>query len=176
MLINMWLSPVTLIVGVVIFAVVGADGCTAAKDDPNFPSIAGAGVSTTSAEPFTRLLSATTSGFTEPAELVLRDQTAFANAWRTVHNGIPGNPAPAVDFTQKMVVLVALGQRNTGGFSIQFDSLTVASGIARVRYTVTSPGNSCMTTQSLTSPVDIVVVRRLDGQPQFEARSVVKEC
>jgi hypothetical protein len=172
----MWLSPLTLIIGAVVFAVAGADGCTAAADDPNFPSVAGAGVSRSSAEPFTRLLSATTSGYTESAELVLRDKAAFAAAWNTVHNGIPGNPAPTVDFGQKMVVLVALGQRNTGGFSVSFDSMTVEAGTPRVRYTVTSPGASCMTAQVLTSPVDIVVVRRVEAQAQFIARPVVKEC
>jgi hypothetical protein len=41
---------------------------------------------------------------------------------------------------------------------------------------VTSPGPSCMTTQMLTSPVDVVVVRRIEGQAQFEARTVVQNC
>jgi hypothetical protein len=78
-------------------------------------------VTSSSSEPFTRLLSATTSGFSEPAELPLRDQTALAAAWRTIHNGVPGNEPPAVNFAQKMVIVLALGQRNTGGYAIRFD-------------------------------------------------------
>jgi len=169
----MWSSPLAATVSVAFFALAGIHGCTASND--TVPSLVGAKV-TSSSEPFTRLVSMTTSGFTEPAELVLRDPTALAAAWRTLYGGVPGNPAPAVDFAQKMVVLVALGQRNTGGYAIRFDSMTVEAGVPRVRYTATSPGPSCMTTQSLTSPVDVVLVRRIDGQAQFDARKVVQDC
>src|SRR4029078_8211700 len=94
-------------------------------------------VTSSSAEPFTRLLSATTSGFYEAAILVLRDETAFAGAWRTVHNGIAGNQPPAVNFAQKMVIMLALGQRNTGGFAIRFDSIKVEATGYYVRYQAT---------------------------------------
>ena len=170
----MWLSPLTVTIGAAFFALAGIHGCATASDDP-VPSLVGGKV-ISSSEPFTRLTSAITSGFTEPAELVVRDPAALATAWRTLHNGVPGNPAPTVDFAQKMVVLVALGQRNTGGYAIRFDSMTVEGGIPVMRYTVTSPGASCMTTQMVTSPVDVVVVRRVDGQAQFAAVKVVQDC
>src|SRR5437764_12715579 len=115
-------STVGVAIGI-LFAVTGVHGCASSTDDSSVPSPVGAGVTSSSSEPFTRLLSAVTSGFTEPAELVLRDEAALANAWRTLNNGVPGNPAPTVDFSKKMVVLLALGQRNTGGYAVRFDSM-----------------------------------------------------
>jgi len=172
----MWSSSLTIAAGALVITAVGIHGCSAASDSSNLPSLVGAGVTSSSPEPFTRLLSATTSGFSEAAELVLRDESAFADAWRTVHNGIPGNPPPAVNFAQKMVIMLALGQRNTGGFAIRFDSITVDASGPVVRYTATSPGANCMTTQSLTSPIDAVVVPRHDAQVRFETRTVVQGC
>jgi len=108
--------------------------------------------------------------------MVLRTDAGLAGAWRTLHNGVPGNPPPAVDLTRKMVVLLALGPRNTGGFDIRVDSISAEGAGAVVRYTVTSPGPTCMNTQALTSPVDVVSVPRVDGQIRFDARRVVQPC
>jgi hypothetical protein len=124
----------------------------------------------------TRLHSAVTSGFTEPAELVLRDRAALESAWRTLHDGIAGNPVPTVDLSTRMVVLVALGPRNTGGHAIHVDSVTADGSRATVHYTATSPGPACMTAQMLTSPVDAVSAPRADGPVRFERRNVVQQC
>ena len=124
----------------------------------------------------TRLVSATTSGFTEPAELVLRDAPALAEAWRTLHGGIPAESPPAVDLARDMVVLVALGERSSGGHAVRVDGVSAAGDGATVRYTATRPGASCMTTMEITSPVDAVRVPRVDGAVRFERRDVVREC
>ena len=124
----------------------------------------------------TRLASATTSGFTEPAELVLRDAPALAEAWRTLHGGIPAESPPAVDLARDMVVLVALGERSSGGHAVRVDGVSPAGDGATVRYTATRPGASCMTTMEITSPVDAVRVPRVDGAVRFERRDVVREC
>lgn len=124
----------------------------------------------------TRLHSAATSGFSEPAELVLRDRTALDDAWRTLHSSLPGNPAPTVDLSTKMVVLVALGTRNTGGHGVRVDSVMWDGSRTTVHYTATAPGSTCMTPQMITSPVDIVSVTRHDGPVRFERRNVVQPC
>ena len=138
------------------------------------PTPAGATVSTQ--PPFTRLATAETSGFTEATELVVRDASAAAQAWQRLHQGVPGTAPPAVDFSRQMIVLLALGERSTGGHAVRFDSLTVDPAGAVVRYTATSPAPSCMTAQMITSPVEAVLVPRVDGEVRFERRSVVQAC
>jgi len=122
------------------------------------------------------LLSASTSGFDESAELVLRDATAFATAWRTAHNGVAGNEPPIVDFRSDMVVVLALGTHRTGGYSVRFDRMTTDGSGAIVHYTVTRPGPDCMTTQMITSPLQVVRVPRVEGTIRFERREVVERC
>ena len=158
-----------------VVALAGFGACGPASQAPSSSTVPGVDV-TSEQQSHTRLLSMPTSGYAESAELVLRDAAAFAAAWRTLHQGIPGNPPPAIDFARRMVVLLALGQRNTGGHGIRFDAIVASGAGATVRYTVTSPGAGCMTTQAITSPVDVVSVPRVDGEIRFERRSVVQEC
>jgi hypothetical protein len=151
-------------------------GCSSAPDGASPSTSTETTVTAAAAQPLTRLLSVATSGFTEPAELVLRDRAALESAWRTLHDGLPGNPAPPLDLATRIAVLVALGPRNTGGYTVRVDSVTTDGSRATVHYTVTSPGPSCMTTQALTSPVDVVSVARIDGAVRFDRRDVVQQC
>ena len=134
------------------------------------------GPAVTSQPALARLVALPTSGFTEPTELVLRDAVALERAWGTLYGGLPGNPPPTVDFTRDMVVLVALGERSTGGHTVRVESVTSAPGGATVRYTATRPGANCMTTQEITSPVEAVQATRVSGEVRFERRDVVQEC
>jgi hypothetical protein len=125
---------------------------------------------------FTHILTQHTSGFDEPAELAIRDEAALKSAWATLHNGIPGNAPPAVDFTREIVVLVAMGRRSSGGYTVHVDAVSRSGDGALVRYTATRPGDGCMSTQSLTSPVDVVRMARVSGAVRFERRETVQSC
>lgn len=88
----------------------------------------------------------------------------------------PQPQIPDIDFSQEMVVVVALGERPTGGYSIFVESASEsASGVA-VRIRSVSPGSSCATTQALTQPVDIGRLPRRDGPVSFAEQTVVEEC
>ncbi len=126
--------------------------------------------------PVTILVSAVTSGFDEPTQIVVRDGTALADTWRTLHAGVPGNPAPTVDFNSHSVILVALGQRRTGGYSVSIDHVNRSGDGAVVTYTATSPGQGCMTTQMITSPVLIISVPRVASAVTFTRRDVMSSC
>jgi hypothetical protein len=124
----------------------------------------------------TRIHSATTSGFTGPEQLVLRDQAAWQAAWARLHEGMVAPALPTVDFTREMVVLLALGERSSGGHQVRFDGITASGADATVRYTITEPGAGCMTTQAMTAPVDIVRVPRATGTVRFEPKTERSTC
>ena len=130
----------------------------------------------TSGPTFTVLLSAPTSGFDESEELVVRDAQALGAAWRTATSGVAGNPAPDVDLLREMVVVLAIGSRRTGGYTLEVTGVSVAKTGAVVRYSVTSPGSGCMTTQMMTSPVLIVRMPSVNGPVKFERRDVAGSC
>ncbi len=125
---------------------------------------------------FTRIMTQQTSAFDESAELVIRDRPALESAWARVFNQVQSNPPPAVDFGREMVILVALGNRNSGGYTIRVDAVNRSSDGAVVRYVATSPGPGCMTMQSMTSPVDVVRAPRIPGTIRFQRRDIVQTC
>jgi hypothetical protein len=122
------------------------------------------------------LLTQQNSAYRQDAELVVRDAAAWAQAWRALHGGVPGEDPPAVDFARHMVVVVATGERSTGGHGVRVDAVAAERSGAVVRYTVTEPGPGCMTTQSITAPVDVVRAPHATGTIRFERRTVQQDC
>lgn len=117
------------------------------------------------------------SGFTQPARLVVRDAAAWRDAWATIWQGygtVP--PLPAVDFSREIVLVAALGQRPSGGYSILVDSAATRDGELFVRVRSIAPGARCGTTTALTSPVDVVRVPVRVIVPAWIEYSVATDC
>ena len=126
------------------------------------------------AEPYSFTYS---SGLREPQRLVVRDQVAWQQVWTSIWEGHLPQPAlPAIDFAREMVIVVALGERRTGGFSIFIDSASDGSTGVTLRIRSVSPGSGCGTTQALTQPVDVARLPRRDGPIAFEERQETQDC
>lgn len=123
-----------------------------------------------------RIYDSQTSEYQMAEETVLRDRAAWAAAWAQLHNGLVAPALPAVDFATSTVVLVAIGQRNSGGSDVRIGEVTRAGADAVVHYTVTEPGPGCMTAQMLTSPVAVVRVPRIVGSVRFARETVRRPC
>ena len=113
----------------------------------------------------------------QPARLVIRDQAAWVSAWASLWPAFAPIPAPPnVDFSREMIVLVALGERPTGGYTILVDSAAVSGAGVTVWIGTSSPGRRCVTTQAFTQPVDIARLPRTDGAVRFAETSTVVDC
>ncbi len=106
----------------------------------------------------------------DTTEVVLRDSSAWAEMASKLR---PREDFLPVDFSQYMVMLVALPQVS-GGFRIDFQSAELESGEITASYAVSAPGGDCLTISALTLPFQAVAVRQADGRVSFE-RSVVRE-
>lgn len=118
------------------------------------------------------------TGFGEPTTLVVRDGAAWTAAWARLHGGgEPPAAPPAVDFAREMVLVVALGERPSGGHDVAIDAVTPdGAGGATVAYTAREPGEGCLSTQALTSPAVAVRVARVAGAVRFERRVARSAC
>lgn len=117
------------------------------------------------------------SGLGAAERTVIEDQSAWAAAWAKLSaNTRPAPPAPMIDFARYSVILVALGERGTGGYSIEVTRLASTSDYLYAEVTSTSPGSRCGTTQALTQPYDIVRIPRAHPPVVFTERSVTNEC
>lgn len=115
----------------------------------------------------------TRTGIGESRRLVIRD----ANAWGQFWSELGVGEQPNVDFTRDVVVAVAAGQRSTGGFEIAVDRITQTDGELSVEVVERTPGPNCITTASLTQPVDVVVVPVADARSwSFMERKEIRAC
>ena len=115
----------------------------------------------------------TRTGIGESRRLVIRDANAWAQFWSELGVG----ERPSVDFNHDVVVAVAAGQRPTGGYEIAIDRVTQSNGQLTVEVVERTPGPNCMTTASLTQPVDVVVVPAADARSlSFLERKEIRGC
>jgi hypothetical protein len=122
---------------------------------------------------FRRIGQWTRTGVGEARRLIIRD----ANAWAAFWSELGVGDRPAVDFTRDVVVAVAAGQRPTGGYEIAVGRVLQGNGELTVEVVETTPGPNCMTTASLTQPVDVVVVPALTTRSwSFMERKEVRGC
>lgn len=125
-----------------------------------------------------RLFTSQTSSIAEAEVRVLRDEAAWSATWRALQPEPAEGPVPAVDFARDMVVVVAGGERTSGGHAVRVDGVSDAAGGRGLvlHVTRTAPGEGCMTTMAITAPVDVVRVPRADGPVRLDARDVAAAC
>lgn len=119
--------------------------------------------------PIRELAAGLYGGPAQPIEAVITSTDELAAAW-------PGSDVPAVDFAREQVVFVALGERRTGGYSVEVTSVTISGDTLVVRYVERRPGPGCLTTQALTTPYHAVAVPRVHATPRFERETVSVPC
>jgi PrcB C-terminal len=118
------------------------------------------------------------SGMNETARIVVRDAATWQATWNQIYlHSSPVPPLPTVDFSQEMIVVVALGNRPTGGYNILLEGASElpASGTL-VTVSSVAPGPRCITTQAFTQPVDIARVPLRSGAVSFVEQTHVTNC
>lgn len=117
------------------------------------------------------------SSYTTAQRLVIRTPEAWAAAWDKIVGNITPKPAmPAIDFTTDMVILAAMGTRNSGGYAIDVPGVLESPSTLFARVRSTSPGNTCVVTGALTAPVAAVIVPTFSGTVQFIEDAVIQGC
>ncbi len=57
---------------------------------------------------------------------------------------------------QRVAIVAALGEKRTGGYSIEITRVTLRGSLLTVKATVTEPARDAIVTQALTYPFDVV--------------------
>ncbi len=107
------------------------------------------------------------STYKDQGALVIRDPAIWAQVLpnldlRTGANGAPG-PAPVIDFSRDMAIVVCLGVRGSGGYSVRVDQVTAEGSEIVVKATELTPGR-CAATLALTDPLAVVTLSS-DSRP-----------
>ncbi len=117
------------------------------------------------------------SGYREPKRFVVRDRETWVDVWTQIWKlQSPKPDLPAIDFDKEMVLVAALGERPSSGYSILIDSAQATVDQLSVSVRVVSPGSGCAVLTVMTQPVDVASVPRLDVGVQFVERSETLGC
>ena len=117
------------------------------------------------------------SGLRESQRLVIRDQATWQQTWSAIWSNTAPQPAlPTIDFTREMVILAALGERPTGGYSIFVDSASETAAGVTIAVRSLASDSGCPVTLALTQPVDIARMTRRDGHVEFAETFAIQRC
>lgn len=117
------------------------------------------------------------SGVAVSDRMIVRDETSWSKYWlNIVGSNSPVPPAPLVDFSRETIVVAAMGQRNSGGYSVSIESAGVAGDTVILVVTERSPGRTCGTTAALTQPLALARVGRPNAIIRFVEKVAVTDC
>ena len=117
----------------------------------------------------------TSSGsLTERKNYRIKNADELNELWYMVH----GTGAPTtIDFQTKEIIAVFDGTHTTGGYGIYVTSVNdTASANRMISITHIEPGQSCATSDAITSPFQIIVLPKSDAPLVRDEKTVVSDC
>lgn len=108
------------------------------------------------------------SGIQEPKQLVVTNSVQWTKLWNE-HSALqkPAKPAPEVDFEKETVLFVSLGQKRSGGYSVEIVGTKETDGKVEVQLRTREPKKGGFQLQAITSPFHIVAVPKIDAPVKF---------
>jgi len=112
------------------------------------------------------------SDFADPVERMIYND----DIWVSVASALrPHVPFESVDFSQVMLALIAT-PTESGGYSVEVESVELLNGIITVSYLIGEPGFDCITPQALAVPFQVIEIRKIEGTVVFERRTERYSC
>ena len=117
------------------------------------------------------------SGIDEPGQFILRNADDWAAVWQRIHGrSSPKPPVPTFDFDRAMVVVVALGRQRSGGYAIRVERAYREEATTVIVVHEESPGERCVVTNALTSPVDVAKLPVSPDPVEIRFEASRREC
>ena len=108
------------------------------------------------------------SGVRKAEQLVIQTPEAWQKLWAEHTAKVePRPPLPNVDFNREMVIAVFMGEKPTGGYSIQVTGVKASENALTVTYRTKQPPPDAIVTQALTQPFHFVAVPKSSRPVKF---------
>ncbi len=105
---------------------------------------------------FSVLSHGTQSSFTLEQQKVFRTQGEFETFWKANSTPTPLASIGTIDYGRETLILLALGEKSTGGYDIRVDRVTLAGNNVLVNYTKISPALNSYNDEVLTQPYVLI--------------------
>jgi hypothetical protein len=126
---------------------------------------------------FNELNSGNNGGFNEKTNKVITSQTELDALWEAAFvNYMLKEKAPVVDFKTQTVLLVALGEQNSGGSEIKVEQITETKEGLNVSVLNTKAGEGCVTSDVITYPYQIVQIEKAGKKISFSSTEKIIDC
>jgi hypothetical protein len=108
---------------------------------------------------------------------VVRTEAEWEAVWAVIWAAYSSPPSrPVVDFSRHAVVVVPIGVRRSGGYSVAITAATDRGPFVEIHAVERAPGTYCVTTAQLTHPLDAVLLPASVGEVRVRHRRNVYAC
>ena|SRR3989344_823218 len=83
---------------------------------------------------------------------------------------------PDVNFEDKTVIAVVMGQKPSGGYSVSLKQLEVGKDTIQFMVEEVIPGRNCIVTEAITNPYQIIAIDKTEKEIKFVGNTVINEC
>lgn len=123
------------------------------------------------------------SGTDGPLSVALSSEKEWQNLWDRIEPRLSRDelqrkphPAPKIDFDRFTLLVVALGSRPTGGFSVVFHAVREYPSRLDVTAVELKPGADCVVTTAVTHPIAFVLIPHTQKVVHFDVRNAAIAC
>lgn len=117
------------------------------------------------------------SGLATAERMILADGDEWASFWAELTGlMLPEPPLPEVDFTSQRIVVLAMGERPSGGYDIGVTKIFQAADTLGIVVVERSPDAGCVTTSQVTTPALVLRIPAPDGPVMFVEEQSVLTC
>ncbi len=113
----------------------------------------------------------------------IRSERAWRELWSQLEPRMPRDmdqrsphPFPPIDFIRQMLLVVALGTKPTGGYSVSIHSVVEDPSRVTVNVVVLSPAKDCYRTLATTHPIALILIGRTSKPVQFSTTRAEITC
>jgi hypothetical protein len=111
-------------------------------------------------------------------QLLITSKEEFAKIWEENFSAVYMPPKiPEIDFSKNMIVAAWLGEKNTGGFDIEIQSVTTENNVLVITFRHIQPGKTCMSSMALEYPFLFAVTEKFPVEKSsFHIIKEIREC
>jgi hypothetical protein len=127
--------------------------------------------------PFTVLSEGSNGGFDKDTLILIRSNDEMNENWRKLFSNFVELPdMPAVNFSNQMVVILNMGEKNNGGYNISVTSVVEKELQLAVYADYISPGPNCLVAEVISYPFTVIAIPQKDKLVAVSKKAVVSEC
>lgn len=126
---------------------------------------------------FSILSEGNNGGFEQDTLLLIRNSEEMKAGWKKLFSNFVEQPdMPSVNFANQMVVILSMGEKNSGGYSLEISKVVEKELQLAVFANYISPGQNCIVAEVISYPFVVISIPKKDKLVAVSKNNVIAEC